>query len=913
MRVSRVKTAMILVVVFGLCLSISQAEDDYRDSMIGSISVLIDNEPGGEDIEKLIAIKPGDVFSLKKINTSIKQVYQTGLFSHVQVLSEGAERLNLTFLLVAQPFSRRIQILSEEKIPRAKLTEQIYSVKEGSPYSEDKLRKSVEELKAALRREGYFDAEIKAYTERVQDTAQVDVIFQVQSTHSYRVESITFEGTIILPEKRLLNRMKTKVGRSYMPALLENDLEAIQQLYLDQDYRRAEVRNIRQDFDEQRGSVALILEVIPREKIVIHVSGTHVPLNLIRPIWEAEIFEEWGLDEGEAKIIAYLRKKGYLFVSVSSSIEEVSSEIHIIHKIAPGQKLKIGDITYRGLEYFTPEQLKRELLTLENIPLLSRIDGAKLFELPVELEFLYKTRGFPDTRVEFWFEREGNTVLPIYHIEEGRQQTLNDVEFEGASLFPADVLQAQVSSAEGGPYYQPNVQQDIERLQNYYLNEGVRNTSIQAVVEEKEEDRFDVGFLIEEGKKVQIQEIVITGNDVTRTSTIRNELRIAAGELARYDAIRETKRRLEGLGIFSEVKIEEIQTSPESMNLFIIVAEGSRTHVSAGLGLETANEPHSFDVWNYDVRVRGTAELTRGNIFGTAAQFSLVGQLSVRAKRLMAAWQQPYFFKLPLETFVNAWWEEEQRTSFRYARQGISLSGARTFKNQANWTVVPALKYVRTKILELDIGDEEIGRQFLPYSTTSLGASLLRDRRSNLFNPERGYFFSTALDWAYPLFGAESDFLKSFWRYQHFLPLWTDMMISFTSRLGLGAGRMPIPERFFAGGSNSFRGTRYDELGPKDPVTGNPIGGKALLLFNFEFSFPLTSRIPNLYGVVFYDKGNVFIDIEKMNLTELEDALGLGLRYRSPLGPVRLELAWNPGAEEGKPKALVFITIGHIF
>lgn len=913
MRFSRVKTALILIIAVVLCGTVSLAEDDYRDSTIGSIAVLIDNEPGGEDIEKLIAIRPGDAFSLSKINYSIKQIYQTGLFSHVQVLSEGAERLNLTFLLAAQPFSRRIQIVSEEKIPKARLIDQIYSVKEGSSYSEDKLRKAVEELEEALRREGYFNAEIKAYTEKVPDTAQVDVVFQVASTFSYQVESITFEGTIILPEKRLLSRMKTKVGRSYTPTILENDLEELQQLYLDQDYRRAEIRNIRQDFDKQRGSVALVLEVIPREKIVIHLIGAQVPLNLIRPIWEAEIFEEWGLDEGEAKIIAYLRKKGYLFVSVSSSIEEVSNEIHIVHRIAPGQKLKIGDITYRGLEYFTPEQLKTELLTLENIPLLSRIDGAELFELPIELEFLYKTRGFPETRVEFWFERDGNSVLPVYHIVEGRQLTLNEVKFEGASLFPLDVLQDQVSSAVGGPYYQPNVQQDIERLQNYYLNEGVRGTSIQVVVGEDKTDRYNVTFYIEEGKKVHIQDIVITGNEVTRTSTIRNELRIAAGELARYDAIRETKRRLEGLGIFSEVKIEEIQTSPEFMNLFIIVAEGSRMHVSAGLGLETANEPHSFDVWNYDVRVRGTAELTRSNVFGTAAQFSLVGQLSVRETRFLAGWQQPYFFKLPIETFVNAWWEQEQRTSFRYERQGISLSGARTFKSQANWTVVPSLKYVRTKILELDIGDEDIDRQFLPYSTTSLGTSLLRDRRSNPFNPERGYFFSTALDWAYPLFGAESDFLKFFGRYQLFLPMWTDMMFSFTTRLGLGSGIMPIPERFFAGGSNSFRGTRYDELGPKDPVTGNPIGGKALLLFNFEFSFPLTSRIKNLYGVVFYDKGNVFVEMNKLDVTSLEDALGAGLRYRSPLGPVRLELGWNPGAAEGIPKFMVYITIGHIF
>ena len=172
---------------------------------------------------------------------------------------------------------------------------------------------------------------------------------------------------------------------------------------------------------------------------------------------------------------------------------------------------------------------------------------------------------------------------------------------------------------------------------------------------------------------------------------------------------------------------------------------------------------------------------------------------------------------------------------------------------------------------------------------------------------------STVLEWAYPLFNDESDFLKTFTKYQHFVPLYTDLIFSSTFRLGLGRGRMPIYERFFAGGSNSFRGAEFDELGPKDPVSVNPVGGKALVLFNFEMTFPIWTSLKDLNGAVFYDAGNVFSQRRQVGLAHFSHALGLGIRYKTPLGPIRIELSWNLNSPEGEKNLLYFITIGNVF
>jgi outer membrane protein insertion porin family len=636
-----------------------------------------------------------------------------------------------------------------------------------------------------------------------------------------------------------------------------------------------------------------------------------VPLDPLKSIWEARIFEEWGLAEGEAKIISYLRKKGFLFASVRSSIKKVDNEIQVIYVVTPGDKYTILDVSFEGLKYFTSSQVRKELEIKERIPFLSEIDGARLFELPREIEVLYKSHGFSETSVDLNFGGEGQKIRAIFFIAEGRQEKIGKISFEGANLFNNETLLKQIGSFLRGPFYQPNIQRDIEKLEDYYLNQGVRGTEIRARIEKSAENLFSVIFEINEGSKVKIEKIVITGNDVTKKSTIQREFQVKRGDYAYYKAIRETKRRLERLAIFNEVRVEEILLSPEKENLVISVKEGKRNFASVGLGLETKNEPQTFAVWDNVIRPRGTAEFIRSNIFGYGAQLSVVGQASIKEKRAVFSLEQPYLFSLAMPTYLNVWIEREGRKSFSFDRRGISLT---TIKSVTEYiTLLATLRYSRTTLFDLLISESELDRQYSPFSTSSVSGSLILDRRDDPFNPRKGSFASFVLEWAYPLFGAESDFFKTFIKLQHFIPILNRLNFSLTSRLGLGRGLMPINERFFAGGSNSFRGAKFDELGPSDPISLKPIGGKALFLLNLEFVFPLFVTFENLSGAIFYDMGNVFSKRKQFNFIDMRDAIGLGLRYRTPLGPVRLEVGWSTDAPKGEKKVSAFITIGNVF
>lgn len=890
----------------------AQAPENAVVPIIAGVSVKVDGGPGGADIENLITISAGDPYSPKRIDTALRLIYQTGLFSDVRILKEGETDVRLTFLLTRLRRVRNISIVGEKGLSSRTLKKNLYSLRSESVFSEGRLLRAAEELKEALKKEGYQDCAIQ--TRQLNDPLQplVDLVFEIKAGRRFVIKSIDVVGDVLAQDKALKKRIKSREGRPYTPSVLEVDIGRLKDFYGRLGYPRAEIALESQVFEEKEGTVSFVLKVIPHEKIRILIKGAKVPESLIRPIWEERIFEEWGLLQSETRLLSYLRSQGYVFATAKSSLEKDANELRIIHEVNQGRKYTIYEVDFDGLRYFTSTELKKDLGIGLSLALFGGIGGDKLFELPAKIVRLYEAKGFSRTQVDLNFKMVGSTMRAIYYIEEGPQQTISRLSFNGASLFGADELRKQVVSRESGSFFQPTVQKDIGRLETFYLNQGVRGTRIAAAVERVDENLFAVVFDITEGRRVKIERIIVTGNKVTRQGTIEREVKIKAGEWAFAERIQETKRGLEKLGIFAEVKMDEVPISPEAENLVISLREGTRNYVSLGLGLETISETQSFQIWANGLRPRGTAEFILGNLFGRASQLSFVTQSSLKETRGVISLESRTLFGLPLTTSINGWLEREERVSYGYNQKGLSFSAIKPLAK--DWVSYTTLRLASTTLTFLDVAESQVDRQHYPFSITSISESLIWDRRDDTFNPEKGSFFSVVVEWAYPLFKAESDFLKTFIKYQRYFPVFKNMNLCATARAGIGWGKLiPIHERFFGGGSNSFRGEPFDQLGPKDPTSEKPVGGKALVLFNLELRFPLIAAVANLEGAVFYDKGNVFAARNDFSFADLKDAVGLGLRYRTPLGPLRIDFGWNLHPPKERNQPIVFITIGNVF
>lgn len=880
------------------------------DQTIKKVIILVDGQPADETISSLVGIKAGDTYSEYRIDQNLKQLMRTGFFSRAEIFRTTGPAPELTLNLTRNIIIRNVRISAPRSISR-RISSELVFLKKGNILYESTRERSVQEIEKILREEGLFSPQIKFEAKKVENSNLADVEISLPSWKRLVIRQINFQGKTIIPEERLRKLMKLKEGEYYVPRKLVKDLNQIKKAYNKLGYQWTEVKLAEEKIQPEKGVVDLTISLDPSVKIIIEITGASISPRLIQPVWEQKVFEEWALSEGEAILLKHLRKKGYIFATVRPKINRSENEIQVKYEVHQGPKLKIREVEFKGNATFPTKVLKKKLGIGEKFLFLPYLDGQEVYDLPEKIRLFYEEQGFSQARVDLNFVRRDGSVTPLLYIEEGPRQVIKSLEIQGVKSIPVTEIVNQLDSRPGKPFYKPTLQRDLEKINLLYLNRGFRGTQINVDYIPDKENNFDVVIRVSEGRRVKVDNIFISGNHLTRRKIILKEIKLKPGDWAEYNRLLETKRGLDSLGVFSEVKLEELPATENSVNLAIQVREGEQNFASLGLGVETREEARSVALWENDLRPRVTAEYIRYNLFRNASQLSFVGQLSLVDKRLVATWQQPYIFGLKMRTYFSGYLEKEDRTSFSYERRGFSLSTTRNLP--ANFALLLSAGALRTKLTNLEISESEIERERLPYSIAYGSVTFIRDTRDDTFNPQNGYFFSLALERAYPLLHTESNFIKLFAKFQYFYPLATSIDFYTTFRLGLASGTVPIPERFFAGGSNSFRGVAFERLGPKDPQSGLPVGGKAVILLNMETKFLLFKKLPDLYGAIFYDIGNVYPEIKDFNFLDLSQAVGLGLRYKTPLGPVRFDMGWNLNPSQRRWKPLFFLTIGNMF
>jgi outer membrane protein insertion porin family len=880
------------------------------------VAVDVDGRPGEAGLLDLIPIRVGDAYSPRLVDQAVKQIFRTGLFADVRVLKSGEDRVELVFALVRNVFIEGV-VFRGPKASAVRLRESLVSLRPGAFLQEDRIPQAIAEVGEGLKKEGFFGASVVCEVVRKAGDPTAKLVFRASSWKRYTIRSLDIEWKAEIPGTALFKKMKSKVGRVYIPSLLAADLEKLTAALGKEGFRRAEVRLAGESFDDENRRVDLRVEVLPQERIRVVVNGAKVPGRLIEPIWEERVFEEWGLAEGDARILNHLRRKGYLYAAVSGRIERTRDELLIIHDVVPGPKTKIEAVGFKGLTAFSDLDMKTRLAVREGIPFFALLSYDRLFSIPREIEAFYKENGYADVQVRLDLVKYKVGVRAVFDVREGARTTVEAIRVDGASLYPAEAIAAELVSRTDGPHYPPNIPRDVGQIEAFYLNRGVRGTEVAARVEPSAENRVTLVYEVREGEKVAVRNVFVTGNRTTRNGVIRKELRVEKGGEADYSKVQETKRRLERLGIFSEVRVDEVQTGPGEEVVVVTVREGEKNYAGIGLGFESLNRlTGSLASWPNDFRPRGTGEYIRSNVFGLGAQVGVLGQLSTSERRAVASWNQPYLFGLAMPTTLLAWAEREMRESFTFDRRGVSLSTIKPLSKAR--LLLASLSLTRTALFDVDLEDpsDDIDRQFLTYSAALASLSLSWERRDDTLNPTKGFFFSVTGEWGVPVFGMESDYQKLFLKSQLLRPLSGVLNLGLTARLGLGSGLRNLPERFFGGGSNTFRGEEFDMLGPLDPTSLKPFGGEAILLINTELAFAVIPSWKEFRLASFFDLGNVYANLNEFRPFDLQGAAGAGIRYKTPLGPVRLEIAWKLWSideQDKKGKPLVFLTIGNIF
>ncbi|MGZ5452965.1 MAG: POTRA domain-containing protein [Candidatus Aminicenantales bacterium] len=920
-RLQAGRTGAALVLALVLALANGPPLVAQEAAVVASVVVRVDGRPGEAGLLDLIPIQPGDGFSPRLVDQAVKQIFRTGLFADVRVTKQGEQRIDLFFDLARKVFINAVRFRGP-KFSATRLRESLTVLRPGAYLQEDRIPDAVKEVQAGLRQEGFFDAVVVCDVKKSEGASSADLVFRVLDWKTFRIGGLEVEWKSEIPERALLKKMKSKVGDLYRPNRLAADLQALSGGLDRSGYPRAEVRLAGEAFDEESRRVDLRIEILPNEKITIVVNGAKIPARILAPIWEERVFEQWGLSEGEARILNYVRRQGYLFATVQSRVEKDRNELRIIHDVTRGEKSKITGVEFRGNSAFSSLDLRTRVAVREGVPLFSLLKYDKLFSIPRELESFYKDNGFAGVQVRLDLARDTHGVRAVFDIQEGPKTMIEAIRIQGTSLVSADALARGLVSREGGPFFPPNVQRDVGQIETYYLNSGIRGTEVVPRVERLPGGQVALAYEITEGTRVNVRDVFITGNRTTHKRVIGREIRIKKGAAADFSLVQESKQRLERLGLFSEVRVDEVQTGPADEVVIVTVREGEKNYVGVGLGIESRNPVTGSLVDWLDFRPRGTVEYIRSNIFGLGAQVGVLGQISTIERRAVLSWNQPYFLGLSLPTAILGWAEREARTGFTFDRRGVSLSAAKPLTKAR--LLLGSLSLTRTSIVQpVDLSQlpPNIDRQFLPYSAALASLSMSWERRDDTLNPTRGWFLSAVGEIGVPVFGTEANYQKLFVKSQLYRPLTSGLNLGLIARLGLGNGLSHLPERFFAGGSNTFRGEEFEMLGPiapapADPTMLKPYGGEAVFLVNTELTFAAFPAWKAFRLASFFDLGNVYETIGHFRPLDLRGAAGAGIRYRTPLGPVRVEIAWKLwgfDVQDKKGHPLIFLTIGNIF
>jgi len=662
------------------------------------------------------------------------------------------------------------------------------------------------------------------------------------------------------------------------------------------------------------------------------------------------------LDDASIGIENALRARGYRNARAPYSRNEVAGELTLTFAIARGPLHRIESVVTAGNRRVTALDLAPLLQIKAGDPFVeSRVGlvSAAMTELYRVRGFAQATV-IPNVQVLPEAQDDGVSFRPVairYDIEEGPQTIVTGVEFSGNTTIAAAALMDQMALQGGKPFYRPQLSVDRDTIERAFRNQGFQGVSVISQLSFASDQQFvALAWTIREGEQVTVDRVLINGNVRISTALIERELTIRSGSPMSDDAMIESQRRLASLGLFRRVRISELpRTGSLRHDVLVDLEEAETTTIDYGGGLEVSGigeraEDGSGAEDRIDIGPRGFFSISRRNLWGKNRSVTLFGRVTLRRDaedpdnpdetgdygfndyRGLFTFREPRAYGTSGDAQFTAFLEQSRRTSFTFNRKGVTTDYARRL---GAFTVTGRYTFDYTKLFDEQIAAEDqllIDRLFPQVTLSKFFAAILRDSRDDVLDPQRGSVVGLDASVAAKVYGSEVGFVKTFAQgfiYRR-LP-GRGFVLAAGARVGVAVGfeqdvsppleiagalrarartvqavelfptvirELPASERFFAGGDTTVRGFALDRLGTAETLDpqGFPQGGNGMAIFNLELRAPYWK---NLQFVWFTDAGNVFRNATDIRIDELRVSSGLGFRYRSPIGPLRVDWGWK--------------------
>ena len=703
-----------------------------------------------------------------------------------------------------------------------------------------------------------------------------------------KIVRIIIKGNRRIEKDAILGVMQTREGETLSPARAREDLKAI--------YKMGYFTDVRMDIgDTPEGRVLTVLVKEKPSIKEIQVEGNRkIKKDKILEVMNLKPFSvasEGAIREDINKVQKLYRDKGFYQANITYDLMPVAEhEVNLVLHVNEGGKMAIKDIEFEGNKTFSAKELRKVMETKERgFYLVSLITGAGKLEkdtLERDLEKIssfYYNHGFIKAKVgDPKIDIKGNWIYITIPVQEGPEYHVGKIDMTGDLLEDKAKLVALLKTPKAKVYSREGLQEDLTTLADFYADHGYANADIVPLIKEHDQSlTVDVTFDIHQGKKVYFERIEIAGNVKTRDKVIRRELKVYEQDLFSATNLKESIKNLRRLEYFEDVNFATTPgSSPNHMNLKITVKERPTGTFGLGAGYSTQD------------RAVGMVTISQNNLFGRGQQVKVEGIIGTISHRIRASFTEPYLFDKPLSLGIDA---------YNWARQydeytEISKGGAVRLSHPLKW------KYTRLfwmyRFTNVNLNDlvpnasETLQQASTIHNTSATSFVIRRDSRDSLFAPTHGSDNSISLETAG--LGGDTAFVRYIAESGWYIPLKWDCVGVLHGRVGgmnkLHWGQMPAYELFYLGGIDTIRGFKYAQISPRDPVTNERIGGPRFLQLNSEFRFPIYKKL-GLSGTLFVDAGNVYGPNEVGPF--LRPTAGVGFRWFSPMGPLRVEWGYN--------------------
>lgn len=721
------------------------------------------------------------------------------------------------------------------------------------------------------------------------------------------VTAIEVKGLRRIEEGSIRSKISQKIATPLSQEKTTDDIKAI--------YKMGYFDDVKVEIEPFEGGIKVLYVVKEKPTIIkVDFQGNKkfddARLKEIIAITPGSISDITLINDNAGKLRTFYEDEGYFLAKIVPVVKKVDEgEVNLTYQIEEGSKVKIRQIKIEGSKAISERKIKKAIKTTER-GLFSFITGSGYYkkeEIRSDLDKirdLYYNNGYikatvGDPKIQLIDDKEGMKItIPVF---EGEQFKVSSVEITGNKAYTEKELRELIKLSHNTVFNKEILKNDVTAITEKYSNSGYALISVYPdLVPDEAKKETRVIYKIDEGDKYRIGRIEITGNTKTRDKVIRREIKLDEGDYFDASALKRSYEKLNNLQFFETIDIAPKPKLEEKLvDLDVKVKEKATGFLSVGGGYSSID------------RFIAMIDLTQGNLFGKGQAIKARAELGGRSRYYELSFRDPWFMDKPISFGTAIYKTTRNFGNFEREATGFEVSFGKSFWEY--WSASVSYGFEAVKIFNVrEDASQHVKDQEGTSTTSSIGFAIGKDTRDNYLDPLKGS--RNVLYLTFAGLGGTNAFIKELYDSGWYFPLFDVSTIHLRGRIaaitGIFGKKIPLYERFYIGGINTVRGLGYGDGGPKD-TNNEPIGGEKELILNAEYIFPIVAEY-KFKGLVFFDSGRAYDKGEAFG-SDLRYTSGAGVRWISPIGPLRIEWGYNLKKKPGEASSKIEFTFGTFF